>query len=133
MSDPGSGLKMAQPIFDQFDIRDGHDEDKPYVLDPLRDGVPVGWLGLLRELVQDLVRLGWDRRLHQVKSKLGSLRFYVSQRDDAIRDRIELAVERSAETCEDCGAPGTWLDENGWMSTLCEPCRARRRSRRGGS
>jgi len=130
MRDPISRLKKAQALFNRHDIRDGDDADKPYVLDPLRDDVPEGWQGLLQELVEDLVRLGWDCRLRQVKSKFGSLRFYVSQRDDATQDRIGFAEKRSAETCEDCGNRGNLLQENHWYSTLCEECRSRRRAER---
>ncbi len=130
MRDPIRSLEKAQVLFTRHDIRDGDDGDKPYVLSPLRDDVPEGWHGLLQELVEDLVRIGWDRRLRQVKSKFGSLRFYVNQRDDAVRDRINLAEERSAETCEDCGKRGTTLQENRWYATLCEDCRSKRRAER---
>jgi hypothetical protein len=39
--------------------------------------VGEGWINILDRLAEDLVAMGWDRRLDQVKEKFGRLRFYV--------------------------------------------------------
>lgn len=58
----------------------------------------------------------------QVKEKFGGLRFYVNYYDDYIRGLIDMAESISLRTCEDCGNPGK-QNEEGWIVTLCDPCR----------
>ena len=55
----------------------------------------------------------------QVKEKFGTLRFYMSAETEEIREAIREASERSAITCEVCGAPGELRGER-WVYTLCE-------------
>lgn len=50
----------------------------------------------------------------QVKEKFGTLRFYVYDGDDVIRNLISEA-ER---TCEICGAPGVLIRAD-WYATRC--------------
>jgi len=53
-----------------------------------------------------------------VKEKFGGLRFYVNcRRNEAIRQRIEAAIQESFHTCEVCGQPGTLREGSG--SRLC--------------
>lgn len=59
----------------------------------------------------------------QVKEKFGTLRFYVSAADDHVRGLINMAEGMSARTCETCGNPGKIMNDKGWVSTLCDPCR----------
>ena len=59
----------------------------------------------------------------QVKEKYGGLRFYVNYYDEYIRGLISMAETMSYGICETCGNPGKPNDE-GWITTLCEPCRA---------
>jgi hypothetical protein len=95
--------------------------------------VRVGWIPILDRLAEDLIALGWDRTLDQVKQKLGGLRFYPSRRDPtplsadaraAISRRIDSAIEESLNTCEECSAPGRRCDPGGrdWLETLCARC-----------
>ncbi len=58
----------------------------------------------------------------QVKEKFGGLRFYVNHYDDYIRGLIDMAESMSLRTCETCGNPGK-PNEDGWIITLCDPCR----------
>jgi hypothetical protein len=55
----------------------------------------------------------------QVKEKFGGLRIHVNLANDAMRQRIETAIQESFHTCEVCGQPGT-LREGGWIKTLCD-------------
>lgn len=83
--------------------------------------VGPGWLPILDRLADDLVKMGWDRELHQVKEKFGTLRFYIGHGTDAMFARIDQAEQESARTCEGCGAPGT-ARGGGWVKTLCDAC-----------
>ena len=91
------------------------------------DGVAVGdgWFGIIDELATEIERFCADTgtplpTVRQVKEKLGTLRIYVSGANDDVRALIERAVERSAVTCEACGAPGRLRRRPGWMRTLCD-------------
>jgi hypothetical protein len=126
MTDRPFGALIAR-----YDLRDGHAPAEPFVAAPNQSFLPPGWLPLAQQLIEDLLRLGWDRRVLQIKEKYGTLRFYVTQREDRLLERIEAAMELSASVCEECGADGTWLDDKGPMCTLCAPCRARLRAESG--
>ena len=83
------------------------------------DCVGPGWKDIITSLYEDLIKLGWDRKVYQVKEKFGGLRFYIGEGTTEIFDRIALAEEASLETCEECGKPGTRRYE-GWVKTLCD-------------
>lgn len=83
--------------------------------------VGAGWLPILDKLAEDLIAMGWDRDLHQVKEKFGALRFYIGAGTTEMHDRISAAELASAETCEICGAPGH-PRSGGWIKTLCDAC-----------
>jgi hypothetical protein len=92
--------------------------------------LPEGWTGLVDELIEDLLELGWDKNLGQVKSKFGGLRFYidVSEMDEdtyrAVQARIRKAEDESFKICEVCGEPGERTGK-GWIETLCPNCQTR--------
>ena len=78
-----------------------------------------GWREILESLYDDLVFLGWDTELHQVKEKFGGLRFYIGHGNDAIFYRIDEAEAMSLRTCMVCGKPGE-LRGTRWLYTSCE-------------
>jgi hypothetical protein len=86
-----------------------------------------GWFDILWRLCADLEPLvtemeragGRQFEVLQVKEKFGGLRFYVNCRNDAIRQRIEAAIQESFHTCEVCGQPGK-VREDSWIKTLCD-------------
>ena len=93
--------------------------------------VGSGWIPILERLAADLVALGWDRYLDQVKEKFGGLRFYVGASTEAMQQRIAEAEAESLRTCEDCGAPGRRrTNDSGYVRTTCELCAARARRRK---
>jgi len=55
----------------------------------------------------------------QVKEKFGGLRFYYDGGDDQIHGMVRMAESWAANTCEECGAPGT-MRHGGWVRTLCD-------------
>jgi len=86
-----------------------------------------GWFGIVWRLCEHLEPLvaemeqagGGEFEVLQVKEKFGGLRIHVKHANDAIRQRIEVAIQESFHTCEICGQPGK-LRENGWIKTLCD-------------
>lgn len=61
----------------------------------------------------------------QVKEKYGGLRFYVMHDTDEISKWIIEAEQKSEQTCESCGEPGT-IDHNAyWLSCQCDECRVK--------
>lgn len=58
----------------------------------------------------------------QVKEKYGGLRVYLNYYDQYIDGLIHMAEMMSYCTCENCGNPGK-PNEEGWITTLCQPCR----------
>jgi len=79
-----------------------------------------GWFPLIKELIEDLIALGWDKQTCKVKEKFGGLRFYINGGSDEIFDRISKAESDSYETCEVCGEPGELRRDLGWYWTFCE-------------
>ena len=79
-----------------------------------------GWYPLIQKLIEDLIELGWDKQITQVKEKFGGLRFYINTGSKEIYDRISEAEKESYSICEDCGAPGELRKDLGWYFTLCD-------------
>ena len=92
---------------------------KPKLMNKDEWEVGEGWHPLITALIEDLLKLGWDGDLQQVKSKFGGLRFYIGSGNDAIHDRIEQAESESIKTCEYCGKPGK-RQGHGWIRTVCD-------------
>lgn len=55
----------------------------------------------------------------QVKEKFGGLRFYYHGGDDVVDGMVRMAESWAAQTCEQCGDPGT-MRHGGWVRTLCD-------------
>ncbi|WP_354697263.1 hypothetical protein DSM112329_02886 [Paraconexibacter sp. AEG42_29] len=98
-----------------------------------------GWLRLVRECHEAVVRRFPDYELHAVKEKYAELAFqaFPGPRENypggswplaemaAVDELTDLFRERSATICEACGSPGEWRDHNGHEVTLCGRCSAR--------
>jgi hypothetical protein len=89
-------------------------------------GVGRGWFPLLDRLVADLVALGWDRQLRNVKEKYGGLSFTIVGGSPAMWAAIDQAEDESETICENCGADG-YPRPGGWILALSDLCAARRR------
>lgn len=79
-----------------------------------------GWYPLIQRLIEDLIKLGWDKHVTQVKEKFGGLRFYVNSCTREMMDRISEAEKESYSICEECGEPGELRKDLGWYFTLCD-------------
>jgi hypothetical protein len=82
--------------------------------------VDEGWYPLIQNLIQELVELGWDKKISQVKEKFGGLRFYTDNTTDEMKKVISKYEILSYETCEICGGKGKLRTDLAWHSTLCD-------------
>ncbi len=82
--------------------------------------VEPGWFPLIKDLITDLINLGWNKEVCQVKEKFGTLRFYINEGTDDIHKRIAKAEMESATICEATGKPGKLRNDLGWWRTLCD-------------
>jgi hypothetical protein len=87
-----------------------------------------GWRKIVLEADQMLSRIDPDYKIHQVKEKFGTLRFYYGSEKTGVDRKIMDAIVESAERkshsiCEDCGAYNAKLrTERYWTRTLCDSC-----------
>lgn len=94
-----------------------------------------GWYNILNQLMSQIQHhIDWKQNgkekfnqgdgcvqvtLDQVKEKFGTLRFYYTGGDDAIRGMVHLAEAMSSVTCETCGNAGKFRGK-GWFYTSCD-------------
>jgi hypothetical protein len=92
---------------------------QPLTVEAIEPRIGPGWYSIIDRLVADLLELGWDGRVLQVKEKFGGLRFYIEQTTEVLHNRIDKAKDEAYRTCEVCGKPG-FLRNNGWIETRCD-------------
>lgn len=100
-------------------LENGFYSDRPSIKHCEVFDVDSGWYPIIKDLIEDLIKLGWDKQICQVKEKFGGLRFYINTGSDEIFKRIHLAENQSYEICETCGEKGEMRTDLGWYSTLC--------------
>jgi hypothetical protein len=101
-------------------LENGFYSDKPPIMDCGFFSVSSGWYPLIKELIEDLIELGWNKQVCQVKEKFGGLRFYINEGSDEIHKRISDAENTSLKTCELCGEEGILRTKVRWFTTLCD-------------
>jgi hypothetical protein len=111
-------------------LMNGWKEDPVPIIDSNYFAVGEGWYLLLKELIDDLIELGWDKKITQVKEKFGGLSFYINSASDEVHKRIGVAETLSYYVCETCGEPGELRRDLGWYFTLCEDHYAKRKEER---
>ena len=82
--------------------------------------VGLGWFPLIKDLITDLIELGWNKEVCQVKEKFGGLRFYINAATSEAHKRISQAEIESMNSCEVTGKPGKLRTDIGWYRTLCD-------------
>lgn len=87
--------------------------------DPNIFGVDEGWFELLKNLIDELISLGWDRHMLQSKEKFGGLNFYIKEPTPEMQDIILTYERLSYEICEVCGEKGE-PKKDAWIKTLCD-------------
>jgi len=78
-----------------------------------------GWLELIKNLIQELIDIGWNKEIVQIKEKFGGLRFYTGELSQEGQKIITKYENLSYKTCEECGKKGTRRDGS-WIRTLCD-------------
>lgn len=101
-------------------LENGWRKDNGPIVDSSFFSIGKGWYPIVKKLIEDLIELGWDKQIIQVKEKFGGLRFYINDGSIEIYDRISEAEKSSYETCEICGEQGKVRTDIGWLSNLCE-------------
>ena len=101
-------------------LENGFYTDRPPITSAGVFEVGPGWYPLVKELILDLINLGWDKQVCQVKEKFGGLRFYINSGSDEVHKRISKAENDSYEICEVTGEPGKLRNDIGWYTTLCD-------------
>lgn len=94
---------------------------KPY-MNSIFMCIGIGWYPLVKELISDILELGWDKQICQIKEKFGGLRFYINSAPREVHDRISKAETDSFYICEFCGNPGELRTNRSWIKTLCDSC-----------
>ncbi|GLP78623.1 hypothetical protein [Mycobacterium antarcticum] len=92
--------------------------------------VDAGWYPLVIATDARLATLDPAYRVHQIKEKFGTLRYYYwPSSDDASPELLDAmdaitddAQRASAITCERCGQPGILQRTRYWAKTLCHSC-----------
>ena len=72
-----------------------------------------GWNLLVKNLIEDLIKMGWNKEVTQVKEKFGGLRFYVTENKSYIQQRIIDTELDSIMICEETGKSGKLRTEIG--------------------
>ena len=88
-------------------------------INPDMFGVGEGWFGLLKNLIDELLSVGWDKCMTSSKEKFGGLNFYIKNLTKDMQDIIFKYEKLSYSTCEQCGDEGI-LRSGGWVKTLCD-------------
>jgi hypothetical protein len=101
-------------------LENGFYSDRPPIKDCGFFACGNGWFPIIKTLIEDLIKLGWDKQVCQVKEKFGGLRFYINEGSNEIYDRITKAEKDSYETCEVTGKHGKLRNDIGWYRTLCD-------------
>lgn len=101
-------------------LENGMYSNKPKITSCDFFDVQVGWYPLIKNLIDELITLGWDKKVTQVKEKFGGLRFYINGGSDEMYNKITEAEKLSHETCELCGKKGELRTKIRWFTTLCD-------------
>lgn len=113
-------------------LKSGYYSNKPPITDPHFFECGDGWYSLIKDLIVDLIKLGWDKEVCQVKEKFGGLRFYINGGSNEIFQRIQEAEEESYNVCEVTGKPGELRNDIGWYRTLCDEEYEKEKKRKNG-
>jgi len=116
-------MKTIDELLKQYEIKD------PECGDCVNDG----WVPMIEKLIQELIALGWDKNLQQIKEKFGGLRFYVGCATPEMYELISQAENDSFKTCSSCSQEAVCkplTSTNFWLLTLCNSCRERISSER---
>lgn len=101
-------------------LQNGYYSDKDTIKDCGFFEINNGWFGLVKELIEKCIALGWNKETCQIKEKFGGLRFYINSASDEVFEAINEAEEKSFKVCEVTGNPGELRTDLGWYRTLSD-------------
>lgn len=78
-----------------------------------------GWYEMTKNLIDELIAIGWNKRINQAKEKFGGLRFYIEDAPAGAHEIIVKYEKLSYTICEKCGKEGV-ARKGGWIKTLCD-------------
>lgn len=81
--------------------------------------VDEGWYDMIKELIDELIQLGWNKRVIQIKQKFGVLQVYVEDMPNGGFAVLGKYSRKSFNICEKCGQPSV-LRKGDWLHTLCD-------------
>jgi hypothetical protein len=116
---------MSKEQMDEFlqsigGLKNGMYNDQPPITDSDFFEVELGWFPLIKDLITDLIELGWNKEVCQVKEKFGGLRFYINDGSDEVFNRIHKAEKESLTICEINGKVGELRTDIPWFRTLSD-------------
>ncbi|MCK8482275.1 hypothetical protein [Psychroserpens algicola] len=83
-----------------------------------------GWNHLVLNLIQDLHKMGWNKKVSCIKEKYGTLRFYPENNFNIsgfqLEDLMDDYISKSEKICEACGEKGELKEYNGIYFTACD-------------
>lgn len=89
--------------------------------------VGPGWIMIIKELHDEMVKLDPEYTIEQIKEKFGGLRYYYTpsqgygnEASDALENLVRGAEHLCSRTCETCGEPGSLRGDLSWLLTLCD-------------
>lgn len=101
-------------------LENGMYSNKPKITSCNFFDVDAGWYLLIKNLIDELIKLGWDKKITQVKEKFGGLRFYINGGSNEIYEKINEYEKLSYNICELCGEKGELRTKIRWFTTLCD-------------
>lgn len=112
------------PIMIYFDILKNN---KCFLFDERSICVPSGWEPIFVSMIQEIAKFALNNnitiKIAQVKSKIGSLRFYYDIDKENYKSDIDSIINRYAllcmKTCEGCGSKENL--NRGWR-VMCQKC-----------
>lgn len=104
-------------------LENGYFTDRPPIISRYWCSCDNGWLGLIKQLIEDCIKAGWNKQSTQIKEKYGGLRFYINGATDEVWNLISKAEEESYHICEICGSTQqVGSTQEGWVYTRCKKC-----------
>ena len=100
-------------------LKNGFKLENPFTASDFFE-VDSGWFPLIKDLITDLIELGWNKEVCQVKEKFGGLRFYINDGSDEVFNRIHKAEKESFTICEITSKVGELRTDIPWFRTLSD-------------
>ena len=72
-------------------LENGMYSNKPKITSCDFFDVQVGWYPLIKNLINELINLGWDKQVTQVKEKFGALCMYYRPNTDYVDGIVDMA------------------------------------------